>query len=67
MKQGQRQGWAHAQWAVAHASDLDVTEVAVDGRVWRRDRPDDGWQPVADAGGALAPPEAGVAAVRVAG
>lgn len=64
---GARQGWALAQWAVAHAGDLAVTEVAVDGRVWRRARPDDGWQPVAGAGGALAAPETGVAAVRVAG
>ncbi len=64
---GARQGWALAQWAVAHAGDLAVTEVAVDGRVWRRARPDDGWRPAEEAGGVLAAPEAGVAAVRVAG
>ena len=65
-----RSAWADAAWAVAHAEDLDVTEVAADGRTWRRERPDDGWtateQAVAD-GAALADPPAGVAAVRVAG
>ncbi len=64
---GLRAGWSLAQWAVAHAGDLGVTEVAVDGRVWCRDRPDDGWQPVADGAGVLVTPEAGMAAVRVAG
>ncbi len=66
-EEGLRQGWALAHWAVAHAADLGITEVAVDGLVWRRARPDDGWRPVAEAGGVLAAPEAGTAAVRVAG
>ena len=66
-EEGVRQGWALAHWAVAHAADLGVTEVAVDGQVWRRARPDDGWRPVAEAGGALAAPGRGTGAVRVAG
>ncbi|WP_443094258.1 hypothetical protein [Pseudarthrobacter sp. ATCC 49987] len=36
--------WAVAQWAVANAKALSVTEVQVDGRSWtRQDR--NGWQP----------------------
>ena len=66
-EEGLRQGWALAHWAVAHAAELSVTEVAVDGVVWRRARPDDGWRPVAEAGGVLAAPDEGTAAVRVAG
>ena len=65
-----RTAWADAAWATAHARDLGITEVAVGGSTWRRDRPDDGWAPTSEAvadGGALADPPAGVAAVRVAG
>ena len=36
--------WAVAQWAVANAKALSITEVQADGRTWsRQDR--DGWQP----------------------
>lgn len=36
--------WAVAQWAVANAKALSITEVRADGRSWsRQDR--DGWQP----------------------
>ena len=33
----QRQAWSLAQWAVAGADDLDIVEVRVADRVWRRD------------------------------
>ncbi|WP_431680290.1 hypothetical protein [Kitasatospora sp. KL5] len=47
--EGQRQsGWAVAQWAVAHAQELGIGAVAYDGRVWRFDRPSDGWQAKAE-------------------
>ncbi len=65
-----REAWANAAWAVAHADDLAVVEVATDGLTWRRSRPDDGWAPTAqarEAGAALAEPAAGTVAVRVAG
>ena len=40
------QAWAVAQWAVANAKALSVTEVQVDGRSWiRKDR--NGWEPAA--------------------
>ncbi|WP_441250394.1 hypothetical protein [Kitasatospora sp. McL0602] len=49
----QRQGgWAVAQWAVAHAQELGIGAVAYDGKVWRFEKPRDGWQ--AQAGGASA-------------
>ncbi|TWE19332.1 hypothetical protein [Kitasatospora atroaurantiaca] len=45
----QRQsGWAVAQWAVAQAQELGIGAVAYDGKVWRFDKPSDGWQPKAD-------------------
>ena len=38
------QAWAVAQWAVANAKALSITEVQADGRSWtRQDR--NGWQP----------------------
>ena len=37
------QGWAVAQWAVANAKALSVTEVKVDGRTWNR-ASHNGWQ-----------------------
>ncbi|MER5863962.1 hypothetical protein [Kitasatospora sp. NPDC002040] len=41
----QRQtGWALAQWAVAQAGDLGIGQVAYDGKVWKVDKPADGWQ-----------------------
>ncbi|WP_415927190.1 hypothetical protein [Kitasatospora sp. CMC57] len=41
----QRQtGWAVAQWAVAQAGDLGIGQVSYDGKVWKVDRPTDGWQ-----------------------
>ncbi|MDD1476952.1 hypothetical protein [Arthrobacter sp. H16F315] len=38
------QAWAVAQWAVANAKVLSVTEVQVDGRQWSRQKRN-GWQP----------------------
>ncbi|KQV23864.1 hypothetical protein ASE03_03535 [Kitasatospora sp. Root187] len=41
----QRQtGWALAQWAVAQAGDLGIGQVSYDGKVWKVDKPADGWQ-----------------------
>lgn len=37
-------GWALAQWSVAHAQELGIGVVAYDGKVWRFDKPSDGWQ-----------------------
>ena len=51
--EGKRQtGWAVAQWAVAQSRDLGIGSVAYDGRVWRFDRPSEGWQPQSGAAGA---------------
>ncbi|MFD9128073.1 hypothetical protein [Kitasatospora sp. NPDC059571] len=41
-------GWAVAQWAVAQAQELGIGAVAYDGKVWRFDRPSDGWRPQAE-------------------
>jgi hypothetical protein len=40
---GNRRVWALAEWAVARASDLDIVEVRVAGRVWDRAKSTDGW------------------------
>ncbi|HEX5534739.1 MAG TPA: hypothetical protein VFX33_13445 [Actinomycetales bacterium] len=40
---GQRRAWAAAQWAVASAAEYDIVSVECDGRLWRRDKPGDGW------------------------
>lgn len=40
----QQTGWALAQWAVAQAGDLGIGQVSYDGRVWKVDKPSDGWQ-----------------------
>ncbi|PJN22678.1 hypothetical protein [Kitasatospora sp. CB02891] len=45
----QQTGWALAQWSVARAADLGIGQVAYDGKVWRVDRPNDGWKPLAGA------------------
>lgn len=37
-------GWAVAQWSVAHSQQLGIGAVAYDGRIWRVDRPNDGWK-----------------------
>ncbi|MEV4556152.1 hypothetical protein AB0K51_04025 [Kitasatospora sp. NPDC049285] len=42
-------GWALAHWSVARAADLGIGAVAFDGKVWRMDRPRDGWKPLAGA------------------
>jgi hypothetical protein len=36
-------GWALAQWAVAHAPELRIAEVAYRGRVWRAKESGSGW------------------------
>ena len=38
--------WAVAQWAVAQSRELGIGSVEYDGRVWRFDRPTDGWKPL---------------------
>lgn len=40
----QQAGWAVAQWAVAQASYLDIGAVSYGGKVWRQDKPRDGWK-----------------------
>jgi hypothetical protein len=45
-----RAGWSLAQWAVGQADRLGVARVYVDGRVWRRAAPDEGWREVHGAG-----------------
>ncbi|SDQ71196.1 hypothetical protein SAMN05428996_2501 [Quadrisphaera sp. DSM 44207] len=60
-----REGWSLAHWAVAHAADLQVVSVATEGRVWRREDPEAGWQPVEGEDAALAAPP-GAALVQVA-
>ncbi|MFB7667190.1 hypothetical protein ACFC1R_25160 [Kitasatospora sp. NPDC056138] len=42
-------GWAVAQWSVAEAQQLGIGAVAYDGKVWRVDRPSDGWKASATA------------------
>jgi hypothetical protein len=42
----QRGAWSVAQWAVGQADRLGVARVYVDGRMWRRSSPDDGWREV---------------------
>ncbi|WP_280695401.1 hypothetical protein [Kitasatospora sp. GP82] len=42
-------GWAVAQWSVAHAQQLGIGAVAYDGKVWRVERPSDGWKASATA------------------
>ncbi|WAL73710.1 hypothetical protein OU787_20635 [Kitasatospora sp. YST-16] len=42
-------GWALAHWSVAQAAELGIGQVAYDGKVWRVDRPGQGWKPLADA------------------
>ncbi|MEU3819487.1 hypothetical protein AB0E74_07735 [Streptomyces sp. NPDC030392] len=41
---GSRRGWELAQWAVAQAQALRVTEVAYAGRVWSAREADEGWR-----------------------
>ena len=38
-------GWVLAQWAVAQAVQLRITEVSFAGRAWRAARSADGWVP----------------------
>jgi hypothetical protein len=44
LEAGGTQAWAMAQWAVANAKSLSVTEVSVEGRSWNR-AARNGWQP----------------------
>lgn len=41
----EQQGWAIAQWAIAHADALDIDTVIFDGKTWSRSRSADGWRP----------------------
>ncbi len=40
-----RQGWAVAQWLVAHAERLQIATVIFDDRVWSAAQSEDGWRP----------------------
>jgi len=41
---GNRKGWSVAAYLLAHADELDVTEVSFDGRTWQTgDQSSDGW------------------------
>jgi hypothetical protein len=40
-----RQGWAVAQWLVAHAERLQIATVIFDERVWSAAQSEDGWRP----------------------
>ncbi|WP_088316844.1 hypothetical protein [Kineosporia sp. R_H_3] len=59
-REGTRTAWSLAHWAVARADALAVTAVEVDGKQWRRDRPDAGWAALTDG------PPAGTVVVHVA-
>ena len=59
-----RSTWSTAQWAVAHARDLQVVAVGTEGRQWRRDQPEAGWAELTgEAAQRLAPPGATVVVV----
>ncbi|HET8615629.1 MAG TPA: hypothetical protein VFL94_08910 [Actinomycetales bacterium] len=45
-----RDAWSVAQWAVGQAERLGIARVYVDGQVWRRASPDDGWSAARGAG-----------------
>ncbi|MFI8453992.1 hypothetical protein [Kitasatospora sp. NPDC085464] len=38
-------GWEVAHWAVAQAQQLGIATVAYDGKIWRKSKSEDGWQP----------------------
>jgi len=59
-RNGIRSAWSLAHWAVARAHELSVVRVQVDGREWRRSRPDQGWTTLAEG------PAAGTVLVQVA-
>jgi hypothetical protein len=40
----QGRGWAVATWAAAHASQLQIREIAFDGKVWSREDSGKGWR-----------------------
>lgn len=42
--EGTAKGWAVAHWAVAHASELDVSVVIYDRRIWSARRSAQGWR-----------------------
>jgi hypothetical protein len=44
-------GWQLAQWSVAHAHDLKLSQVSFDGMRWRAERSGAGWQKAADGDG----------------
>ncbi|BBA99886.1 hypothetical protein RVR_6707 [Actinacidiphila reveromycinica] len=52
--QGEQRGWQVAQWAVAHAHDLKVEQVAFGDVRWQAAKSGKGWQKVADKGGTKA-------------
>jgi len=49
---GTAQGWAAAQWLVAHADRLDVATVIYDDQMWTARRSTQGWRPYTPPGGA---------------
>ncbi|NYI08086.1 hypothetical protein FHU37_005115 [Allostreptomyces psammosilenae] len=42
--ENQRHGWAVAQWAMAHAEELDIATVIYDGKIWTQLRSAQGWR-----------------------
>ncbi|WP_328583430.1 hypothetical protein [Streptomyces sp. NBC_00370] len=42
--EGGRRGWELAQWAVAQAAELHISEVGYAGRVWSAAKADQGWR-----------------------
>jgi hypothetical protein len=43
-REHQRQGWALAQWLVAHADELDIATVIFADRIWSQQRSAKGWR-----------------------
>jgi hypothetical protein len=43
-RENQRQGWALAQWLVAHAEDFDIATVIFADRIWTQRRSVQGWR-----------------------
>ena len=62
-----RAGWSEAQWAVAHADDLQVIAVGTDGHQWLRSAPDAGWQTLKGAAASRWAPKGATVVVVAAG
>lgn len=60
-----RRGWELAQWSVARAETLRITEVVYGDRVWRAGEARGGWSKVAGAGKTLGAPASAAESIRV--